>query len=69
MVILPATYTGNPRHLHEYAHDALTYVRAYGRPDLFNTITCNPTLDEIKERLLPGRSDRHRINARVSNKN
>ncbi|GFV39381.1 helitron_like_N domain-containing protein [Trichonephila clavipes] len=25
---------GNPRHMHEYAQDAMTYVRAYGRPDL-----------------------------------
>ncbi|XP_059160882.1 uncharacterized protein LOC131944344 [Physella acuta] len=31
MVILPATFTGSPRHLHEYAQDAMTYVRNYGR--------------------------------------
>lgn len=42
MVILPATYNGSPRHMHEYAQDALTYVRRYGRPDLFITFTCNP---------------------------
>ena len=66
-VILPATFTGSPRHMHEYAQDAMTYVRAYGRPDLFITFTCNPTWDEIKELLLPGQSpsDRHDLIARV----
>ncbi|XP_067129653.1 uncharacterized protein [Centruroides vittatus] len=67
MVILPATFTGSPRHMHEYAQDAMTYVRAYGRPDLFVTFTCNPTWEEIKDLLLPGQSssDRHDIIARV----
>lgn len=53
--------------MHEYTQDAMTYVRAYGRPDLFITFTCNPTWDEIKELLLPGQSasDRHDITARV----
>ncbi|GFU10381.1 helitron_like_N domain-containing protein [Trichonephila clavipes] len=31
MAILPSTFTGSPRHMHEYAQDAMTYVRAYGR--------------------------------------
>ncbi|GFV10870.1 helitron_like_N domain-containing protein [Trichonephila clavipes] len=55
------------RHMHEYAQDAMTYVRAYGRPDLFVTFTCNPTWNEIKELLLVGQSssDRHDITARV----
>ncbi|GFT09255.1 ATP-dependent DNA helicase [Trichonephila clavipes] len=67
MAILPSTFTGSPRHMHEYAQDAMTYVRAYGRPDLFVTFTCNPTWNEIKELLLVGQSssDRHDINARV----
>jgi len=29
--------------MHEYVQDAMTYVRAYGRPDLFITFTCNLT--------------------------
>jgi PIF1-like helicase/Helitron helicase-like domain at N-terminus len=67
IVILPSTFTGSPRHMHEYAQDAMTYVRAYGRPDLFITFTCNPAWDEIKELLLTGQSpsDRHDISARV----
>lgn len=46
-VILPSTYTGSPRHMHEYSQDAMTYVRKYGRPDLFVTFTCNPKWKEI----------------------
>lgn len=53
--------------MHEYAQDAMTYVRKYGRPDLFITFTCNPNWPEIQELLLPGQksSDRHDITARV----
>lgn len=67
MTILPATFTGSPRHMHEYAQDAMTYVRNYGRPDLFITFTCNPNWGEILKCLLPGQSqtDRHDITARV----
>ncbi|GFX87714.1 ATP-dependent DNA helicase [Trichonephila clavipes] len=67
MAILPSTFTGSPRHMYEYAQDAMTYVRAYGRSDLFVTFTCNPTWNEIKELLLVGQSssDCHDITARV----
>jgi len=41
-VILPSSFTGSPRYLHEKTQDAMTYVRNYGRPDLFVTFTCNP---------------------------
>nr|XP_042905176.1 uncharacterized protein LOC122270735 [Parasteatoda tepidariorum] len=56
MVILPSAYTGSPRHMHEYAQDAMTYVRAYGLPDFFITFTYNPAWDEIKQLLLTGQS-------------
>ncbi|XP_018494588.1 uncharacterized protein LOC108864106 [Galendromus occidentalis] len=67
VVILPATFTGSPRHMHEYAQDALTYVRYHGRPDLFITFTCNPTWEEVKVLLKPGQTsmDRHDVIARV----
>ncbi|XP_029643352.1 uncharacterized protein LOC115217809 [Octopus sinensis] len=42
MCILPSTYTGGPRYMHERTQDTMTYVRHYGRPDLFITFTCNP---------------------------
>ncbi|XP_055308584.1 uncharacterized protein LOC129572604, partial [Sitodiplosis mosellana] len=67
MVILPSTFTGSPRHMHEYAQDGMTYIRKYGRPDLFITFTCNPNWTEITELLQPGQSSAHRpdIVARV----
>lgn len=53
--------------MHEYTQDAMTYVRKYGRPDLFITFMCNPKWTEIEELLLPGQKsiDRHDIIARV----
>src|SRR5215204_5571649 len=43
-----------------------TYVRYYGRPDLF-MFTCNPNWAEIKQLLIEGQSpsDRHDLIARV----
>ncbi|KAJ4441100.1 hypothetical protein ANN_10950 [Periplaneta americana] len=71
IVILPATFTGSPRHMHEYAQDAMTYVRTYGRPDLFITFTCNPIWPEIKDELIFGQApiDRHDLTARVFKQN
>jgi len=67
ITILPATYIGSPRHMHEYAQDAMSYVRHYGRPDLFVTFTCNPQWSEIKRELLHSQTpvDRHDITGRV----
>lgn len=67
MYILPSSYTGSPRHMQEYIQDAMAYVRAYGRPDLFITFTCNPKWEEITKLLLPGQKpiDRHDVTARV----
>ena len=47
----------------------MTYVRAYGRPDLFITFTCNPKWEEIENLLIDGQLtiDRHDIVARVFN--
>lgn len=67
LVILPSSFTGSPRHMAEYTQDAMTYVRMYGRPDLFITFTCNPTWTEIQEMLSNGQSanERHDLVARV----
>ncbi|GBN36005.1 hypothetical protein AVEN_251706-1 [Araneus ventricosus] len=64
MVILPATYIGSVRKMNEYTLYAMTYVRSYGRPDLFITFT---TWSEINEELAHGQSpaDRHYLIARV----
>ena len=65
--ILPSSFTGSPRHMHEYAQDAMAYVRLHGRPDLFITFTCNPTWKEITDLLMPYQPahDRHDLTARV----
>ena len=49
----------------------MTYVREYGRPDLFITMTCNPNWEMIKALLLPGQqsSDRQDVVARVFQQN
>ena len=67
LVILPSTFTGSPRHMHEYTQDAIAYVRNYGRPDLFITFTCSPKWEEIQAELMPGQThyDRHPLTARV----
>ena len=67
LVILPSSFAGGPRQMHEYTQDAMTYVRNYGRPDLFITFTCNPSWREIEVELFKGQTpqDRHDLLARV----
>lgn len=50
-----------------HLQDAIAIVRAYGKPDLFITFTCNPNWPEITAELLPGQgpNDRPDIVARV----
>ena len=66
-VILPSSFTGGPRYMHERQQDAMTYVRKYGHPDLFITMTTNPNWPEIRNNLLPGQEplDRPDLVARV----
>ena len=66
-IILPSTFTGGPRYMHERQQDAMSYVRKYGHPDLFITTTTNPSWPEIKDNLLPGQDpqDRPDMVARV----
>ncbi|XP_022233499.2 uncharacterized protein LOC111081677 [Drosophila obscura] len=67
MIILPSSYVGSPRHMFDYAQEAMSYVRRYGRSDLFIAFTCNPQWEEISELLFVGQTskDRHDILARV----
>ena len=60
LTILPSSHAGSPRLMHEYAQDAIAYVRLYGRPDLFITFTCNQSRDEIQQILLQEQSAVHR---------
>ena len=66
-IILPSTFTGGPRYMHERQQCAMTYVRKYGHPDLFITTTCNTNWPEIKTNLLPGQNpeDRPELVAQV----
>ena len=52
-VVLRSSFTGGPRYMHQRQQDAITYVRMYGRPDLFITTTTNPKWPEINDNLLP----------------
>jgi len=63
--ILQATHLGSPCHMHEYSQDAMTYMRNYGRPNLYIMFTFNPKWPEITNLLLTGQtsSDRHDITA------
>ena len=67
LVVLPSSFTGGPRYMQEKAQDAMAYVRMYGRPCLFITMTCNSKWDEIKRELKPGQKcdERHDLLARV----
>ncbi len=66
-VILPSSFTGGLRYMHEKTQDAMTYARKYGRPDLFITFTCNPSWPEIKNEPMRGQTsqNRHDLLARV----
>ncbi|KAL6225029.1 hypothetical protein ACLB2K_003881 [Fragaria x ananassa] len=52
--ILPSTFIGSPRDMHQRYQDAMTLVQKYGKPDIFLTMTCNPNWEEITTELLPG---------------
>ena len=66
-VILPWSFTGGPRNMHERQQDSITYVRPYGRPHLFITTTTNQKWPEISGNLLPHQTatDRPDIVVRV----
>ena len=46
LVILPSSFVGGPRYMHEKTQEAMTYVRIFGRPHLLVRFTCNPKWPE-----------------------
>ncbi len=66
-IILPSSFVGSPRYMHQLYQDAMSVVRAFGKPDLFITFTCNPQWNEIVESLKPFQkpSDRPDLIVRV----
>ena len=53
-VILPSSYYGGPRFMFEKQQDVMSYVRKFGWPDLFITVTTNPNWEEITTNLFTG---------------
>ena len=50
--ILPSSFLGSPRSLHQNYMDAMAIVAELGKPDYFITMTVNPNWEEIKDALL-----------------
>nr|XP_029713639.1 uncharacterized protein LOC115257822 [Aedes albopictus] len=66
-VILPSSFEGSPRNMHERCSDAMSLFAKFGAPDLFITFTANPNWAEIVDNLRPGEtaSDRPDLVVRV----
>lgn len=66
-IILPATFGGSPRALHQAYLDSMALVARFGKPDYLITMTANPTWPEITANLRPGETaaDRPDLVARV----
>mgnify|MGYP004702161079 FL=1 len=60
-VILPASFIGGPRDMKRRYVDAMALVQKFGKPDIFLTMTCNPSWPEIKENLLPTDESQNRV--------
>ncbi|KAB2625677.1 hypothetical protein D8674_017337 [Pyrus ussuriensis x Pyrus communis] len=59
-IILPSSFVGSPRDMYQRYQDAMTLVQRFGKPDLFITMTCNPSWEEIKSELLAGQTPQDR---------
>jgi len=55
-IILPSSFKGGPRNMHQLYQNAMALIRRYGKPDLFLTVTCNINWKEIQENLKVGES-------------
>ncbi|CAN6573919.1 unnamed protein product [Malus baccata var. baccata] len=59
-IILTSSFVGSPRDMYQRYQDAMTLVQRFGKPDLFITMTCNPSWEEIKSELLAGQTPQDR---------
>jgi hypothetical protein len=66
-ILLPATFGGSPRDLHQCYLDAMALVSKFGRPDFFITMTANPNWEEVRKNLRRGETaaDRPDLVSRV----
>ncbi|KAK4411806.1 hypothetical protein Sango_0253600 [Sesamum angolense] len=58
--ILPSSFIGSPRDMYQRYQDAMSLVQNFGKPDLFITMTCNPSWEEIQNELKPGQTPQDR---------
>ncbi|CDF41005.1 unnamed protein product, partial [Chondrus crispus] len=67
LFILPSTYIGGDRYMRQQMHDIIAISNQIGHPDIFLTMTCNPSWPEITRALLPNQTpqDRPDLCARV----
>ncbi len=54
MVVLLASFASSPRHMNQLYQDSMAFVRKFGKPNLFITMTCNPNWAEILHELRRG---------------
>ncbi|XP_057248190.1 uncharacterized protein LOC104903059 [Beta vulgaris subsp. vulgaris] len=59
--ILPSSFAGSPRDMHQRYQDAIALVHKFGKPDIFLTMTCNPSWSKIVAELLPGQQPHDRL--------
>ena len=53
-VILPSSFIGGDRYMHQEYLDSIGLYQCYGHPHGFATMTCNPNWHEIQENLRDG---------------
>ena len=66
-MVLPSSFLGGPRDMHQRFQYAMAIVQRSGKLDYFLTMTCNPKWPDIKEQLLLGQThhDRPDLTTRV----
>jgi len=66
-VVLPSTFIGGERYMHQQYLDSMALFQRFGRPHLFITKTANPQWKDITDALKPGQTafDRPDIVGRV----
>lgn len=50
-IVLPSSFTGGMRYMFNNCQDAMAICKAFGYPDLFITMTCNPKWPEIERQI------------------
>ena len=53
-VILPSSFLGGERYMHQQSLDSIALYQTFGHPHLFITMTTNPNWAEIQKHLKPG---------------